>query len=325
MTTSKSRILIAEDEPNLREILRFQLSSAGYEVIEAADGAEAIERARAAPPDLILCDVMMPNVDGFQVVRDLRRSFITRHIPIIMLTAKGELEDRLQGLDDGANDYIVKPWDYRELKARVRNALVWSQQQRSASPLTGLPGNLSINEEIQRRLGEGGVLALLQIDVDHFKSFNDRYGYARGDEAIRTVARILVDQTQRHGGADDFVGHIGGDDFVVVTETARAETMAEGIVAEFDRMAPNLYDQDDRERGHVQVPNRRHEIEEFPIMSITIALVDTERTSIRHQAELGDKARELKALGKGMPGSVVVGERRSRTDANGEDGRQNAA
>src|SRR5262249_18525825 len=151
-------ILIAEDGDNLREILRFQLNSAGYEVFEAVDGAEAIERAPALLPDLILCDVMMPKVDGYQVVRELRKSFMTRHIPIIMLTAKAELEDRLHGLDDGANDYIVKPWDYRELKARVRNALVWSQQQRSASPLTGLPGNLSIEEEIRQRLADKAPL-----------------------------------------------------------------------------------------------------------------------------------------------------------------------
>jgi len=325
MSTSKFKILIAEDEINLREILRFQLSSAGYEVIEAVDGAEAIERARATMPDLVLCDVMMPNVDGFQVVRDLRKSFVTRHIPIVMLTAKSEVEDRLQGFDEGANDYIVKPWEYRELKARVHNALRWSQQQRSASPLTGLPGNLSINEEIQRRLGAGATMAFLHLDVDHFKSFNDHYGYSRGDQAIGALARILVEHTQRHGGAEDFVGHIGGDDFVVVTEPARAEALAESIVAEFNRVAPTLYDANDRERGSIQVPNRQHVLEDFPIMSLTIALVDTERMQVRHQAELSDIAQELKAHGKSIPGSVVVGERRSRGEARGEDGRQNAA
>jgi diguanylate cyclase (GGDEF)-like protein len=320
----KLRILIAEDEANLREILRFQLTSAGYEVFEAVDGSEAIERAPALLPDLILCDVMMPKVDGYQVVRDLRKSFITRHIPIIMLTAKAELEDRLHGLDDGANDYVVKPWDYRELKARVRNALVWSQQQRSASPLTGLPGNLSIDEEIRRRLADQAPLAFLHIDVDYFKSFNDHYGYARGDEAIRTVARILVDQVQRQGGADDFVGHIGGDDFVVVTHPQRAEAMAEGIVADFDRLSPELYDEADRIRGYIEVANRRHVKERFPMMSLTVALVDTERIQIGHQAELSDIAQELKALGKGIPGSVVVGERRAQ-DGKAEPPQENVA
>jgi len=308
------KILIAEDEMNLREVLRFQLSTAGYEVVEAEDGAQAIDRAREFMPDLILLDVMMPNVDGFAVVREVRRSFLTRHIPIIMLTARTQLEDRLAGFDDGANDYIMKPWDYRELKARVRNALAWSQQQRAASPLTGLPGNLSIEEELRQRLESGKPFALLQIDIDHFKSFNDHYGYARGDDAIRSVARILVDQVQRHGGSEDFVGHIGGDDFVVITPPDRAESVAEDIVADFDQSTPDLYDEVDRVRGYVEVGNRKHVIERFPLMSLTIALVNTERIPVTHRAHLSDIAHELKAHGKGIQGSVVVGERRGRDD-----------
>ncbi len=325
MSASKLRILIAEDEANLREILRFQLTTAGYEVIEAEDGARAIERAREILPDLILCDVMMPHADGFQVVRDLRRSFVTRHIPIIMLTAKAELEDRLHGFDDGANDYIVKPWDFRELKARVRNALAWSQQQRAASPLTGLPGNLSIDDELRARLASRQPFALLLIDIDHFKSFNDYYGYARGDDAIRTVARIVVDQTQRHGGSEDFVGHIGGDDFVILTRPDRAEALAEDIIADFQQTVPAFYEEVDRARGYIEVANRRHVVERFPLMSLTIALVDTQRIPVTHQAELNDIAQELKAHGKSIPGSVVVGERRARSDPGGDDAQRDVA
>ena len=309
---SKQKILIAEDEMNLREVLRFQLTTAGYDVVEAEDGQQAIEKAREAMPDLLLLDVMMPYVDGFHVLRELRKSFLTRHIPVIMLTAKAELEDRLHGFDHGANDYIVKPWDYNELKARVRNALAWSQQQRAASPLTGLPGNLSIEEELRHRLTSSKPFALLVIDIDYFKSFNDHYGYARGDEAIRTVARILVDQAQRHGGSEDFVGHIGGDDFVIITQPERAEALAEDVVNDFDHTAPGFYDEVDRARGFVEVANRRHVIERFPLMTLTIALVNTERIPVTHRAELGDIAQELKAHGKGIPGSVVVGERRGR-------------
>lgn len=316
---AKQKILIAEDEMNLREVLRFQLTTAGYEVVEAEDGLKAIEKAREAMPDLLLLDVMMPHLDGYQVARELRKSFLTRHIPIIILTAKAELEDRLHGFDDGANDYIVKPWDYRELKARVRNALAWSQQQRAASPLTGLPGNLSIEEELRQRLEAGAAFALLQIDIDYFKSFNDHYGYARGDDAIRTVARILVDQAQRHGGSQDFVGHIGGDDFVILTAPDRAEGLAEDLIKDFDQNVPLLYDEVDRVRGYIEVANRRHVIERFPLMSLTIALVNTERIPVTHRAELGDIAQELKAHGKGIPGSVVVGERRAHEDDPGTE------
>jgi diguanylate cyclase (GGDEF)-like protein len=321
---SKVRILIAEDELNLREVLRLQLGAAGFEVIEAPDGETALERARELQPDLVLLDVMMPRLDGFEVCRRLRASYRTRHIPIIMLTAKTEVDDRLEGLQGGANDYLTKPWDSRELQARVRNALEWSKTQRSANPLTGLPGNLSIEEEIRRRLGDGSPFSLLQIDIDSFKSFNDYYGYARGDEAIRTLARILVEYAQRHGGTEDFVGHIGGDDFVVLSRPQRAERIAEDVIEQFDTATRALYDEVDRERGYIEVPNRRHVTEKFPFMSVTIALVSTDRIPVSHQAELIDIAQELKAHGKGIPGSVVVGERRTRTDGS-EDASRNVA
>jgi PleD family two-component response regulator len=316
---SKPRILIAEDELNLRQVLSLQLQNAGYEVIEAEDGKVALETAQRVFPDLVLLDVMMPQVDGHEVCRQLRASYVTRHIPIIMLTARGEEEARITGLEGGANDYITKPWGRRELLLRIKNALEWSRQQRSASPLTGLPGNHSINEELKRRLSKGTPFAMLQIDIDFFKSFNDHYGYTRGDQAIQTLARIILDAAHKPGGGDDFVGHIGGDDFVLLTEPERAEAVGEEIIAGFNRAVRELYDPEDRDRGSIEVPNRRHVTERFPLMSLTIALVSTDRMPVSHLAELIDVAQELKTHGKGIPGSVLVGERRTRTDGSGGD------
>lgn len=307
---SKIRILIAEDEANLREVLRIQLEFAGFEVIEARDGAEAVALATQELPDLVVSDVMMPEMDGYGVVKRLRGAFATRHIPIIMLTAKSEMTDKIQGLQGGANDYVTKPWEHRELLLRIRNVLDWSQQQRAASPLTGLPGNLSINDEIHRRLASGQPFAMLQIDVDFFKAYNDHYGYARGDEAIKTLSRILVDSAHRLGGDDSFVGHIGGDDFVILTSPECAEAIGQSVIDRFNDAVRALYDAQDRERGYVEVPNRRHVVERFPLMSITLALVSTDRTPVTHLAQLADIAQELKAHGKGISGSVMVGERR---------------
>ena len=311
---SKSRILIAEDETNLRQVLTLQLQVAGYEVIDAENGQMALDKAQLLMPDLVLLDVMMPQMDGYEVCRRLRSSFATRHIPIIMLTARGEDDARLTGLEGGANDYIIKPWSKRELELRIKNALEWSRQQRSASPLTGLPGNQSINVELKNRLARDTAFAMLQIDIDFFKSFNDHYGYARGDHAIQTLARNIMDAVVKHGAGQDFVGHIGGDDFVVLTEPERAEAIAEDIIAGFNDAVRDLYDPEDRDRGHVEVPNRRHVTERFPLMSLTIALVSTDRMPVSHLAELIDVAQELKSHGKGIPGSVLVGERRGRTD-----------
>jgi len=311
---SKPRILVAEDERNLRQVLSLQLQNAGFEVIEAEDGQVALEKAQHDFPDLVLLDVMMPQMDGYEVCRRLRASYVTRHIPIIMLTARGEEDARISGLEGGANDYITKPWGRRELVLRIKNALEWSRQQRSASPLTGLPGNHSINEELKNRLARTTPFAMLQIDIDFFKSFNDHYGYARGDQAIQTLARIILEASQKHSGGVDFVGHIGGDDFVVLSEPERAEAVAEDIIAGFNGAVRELYDPEDRDRGSIEVPNRRHVTERFPLMSLTIALVSTDRMPVSHLAELIDVAQELKTHGKGIPGSVLVGERRTRAD-----------
>jgi PleD family two-component response regulator len=310
---SKTRILIAEDETNLREVLRIQLEFADFEVIEARDGQQAVDLAIANQPDVILSDVMMPFLDGFEVCRQLRASFATRHIPIILLTAKSELTDKMQGLQGGANDYVTKPWEHGELMLRIRNVLEWSRQQRAASPLTGLPGNVSINEEIRRRIGLGQPFAMLQIDIDFFKAYNDHYGYARGDQAIQTLSRILVDSAGHHG-TGNFVGHIGGDDFVILADPADAEALGQEVLDTFIATIGSLYDAEDRERGYVEVPNRRHIVERFPLMSVTLALVSTERTPVSHLAQLVDIAQELKAHGKGIPGSVMVGERRRQPD-----------
>ncbi len=309
---SDPRILIAEDEPHLREILRLQLECEGYRVLEAADGREAVDAAFQHLPDLILLDVMMPELDGLEVHRRLREAFSTRHIPVILLTARASTDEKVSGLADGVNDYVTKPWDRRELLLRVRNLLEWSHQQRAASPLTGLPGNHSINDEIRKRLASGHPFALLQLDVDHFKAFNDQYGYGRGDQAIQMLARILIDCTHQRGGDQGFVGHIGGDDFVVLTSPEHAEELGTAILARFNEESALLYDREDRERGYVEVLNRRHVAERFPLMSLTIALVSTDRVPVTHLAELIDIAQELKAHGKGIAGSVLVGERRAR-------------
>jgi diguanylate cyclase (GGDEF)-like protein len=309
---STPRILITEDEPHLREVLKLQLENAGYDVLEACDGLQALEIAQREIPDLVLLDVMMPQMDGYEACRRLRGQFVTRSIPIIMLTAKSSASDMEQGLEGGANDYVTKPWSVRELMLRIRNVLELSHQQRSASPLTGLPGNASVGDEIGRRLASGKPFSILQLDIDHFKAFNDLYGYSRGDVAIRTLAHVLVDSAQRHGDVTSCVGHIGGDDFIVVIDPEHAEDLGEEIIAEFDRQVVTLYDLADRERGYIEVRNRQHQLERFPLMSVTIAMVSTERMPVTHAAQLLDIAQELKVHGKGIAGSVLVGERRRR-------------
>jgi diguanylate cyclase (GGDEF)-like protein len=312
VSETPARILIADDEPRLREVLEMLLTRNGYTVFATEDGQSAVEVAQREVPDLVVLDVMMPRLDGYEACRRLRANHRTRHIPVIMLTAKATEDDRVVGLEGGANDYVLKPYQPRELVQRIKNHLHWSRTQRSVSPLTGLPGNFSIMAQREFRVSSGQPFAQMTLDLDSFKAFNDRYGFPRGDVAIKAVAEVLVDVTQSQGHADDFVGHVGGDDFCVLTSPERAEDLAEAIKIGLDLRFPELYDEEDRAQGFVRVLNRRHEFENFPLMSVTIAVADYDPAKGGHLAQLDDVLKELKEYGKTMPGSIVVTERRKK-------------
>lgn len=311
MDIAPFKVLVADDEPHILQILKFTLEKAGYEVITAEDGTEALELVGAHEPDLLILDIMMPKMTGYEVCRKMREDYRTSQIPIIMLTAKGELQEKVKGLEGGANDYLVKPYSNEELLLRVRNVLEWNVKQREANPLTGLPGNTAIERELKGRIGSGQPFAFLYIDIDNFKGFNDYYGYQKGDETIGFLAGILTLTVEKLGNRNDFIGHVGGDDFVMITEPARAEFMARFITDEFDKSALFLLDEDDVKRGYMEITNRRGEVVRLPNMALTIALVVSTEKKIQHFAEINDIARELKQFGKEIKGSVVIKERRN--------------
>ena len=306
------RILVVDDEPPIREILKFQLENAGFIVSTAENGEEGLEEVQGNPPDLVLLDLMIPRMDGYEVCRRIKTAYDTRHIPVIILSARGELNEKLKGLENGANDYVTKPFSMPELLMRVRNVLSWSQSQREANPLTGLPGNVSIERELTQRIDSGDPFAFIYTDIDNFKAFNDYYGYARGDEAIKKTARTLTEAVVECGHSSDFVGHIGGDDFVIMTALERADGIARKVVELFNDVSRELFDAEDLERGYLRIQRRSGEVMRVTSLGITLAVVTNEKTNIRHIGEVADIASELKRYGKSMTGSVVVRERRRR-------------
>lgn len=309
--TGKARILVADDEPHIRRILQFLLEQEGFEVLMAENGEEAWKQVAVAQPDLVLLDVMMPGMDGYAVLSVIREGFETRNLPVIMLTAKGEEQDKVRGLKGGANDYVVKPFNHDELLLRVTNLLEATRSEREANPLTGLPGNRAIEREIQARILAGQPSGYMYIDIDRFKSFNDHYGYSRGDRAISYVAGVLVGCSRKFGSENDFIGHVGGDDFVVITSAEQAETLARHIIEDFDAGIANLHDSEDFERGFLEVKSRSGRVKQFPLITLTIALVSDENTQFEHPAQLSDTLAELKGYGKRQISSVVVEERRN--------------
>ncbi len=304
-------VLVVDDDPFIARLLEIELRAAGYDVRVASDGEEALATARERCPALVLADVMMPNMDGFELTRQLRQDSRTAAVSVIMLTARGLSADKLEGFSVGADDYIVKPFDTPELLARIRGVLRRSKEMRAQSPLTGLPGNIRIEDEIENRVETGQDFALLYADLDYFKAYNDHYGFTRGDQAIQFTAQLIQEEALAAGGMETFVGHVGGDDFIVVCAPDRAIEIAEHVVARFDREVPELYDAADRARGYVELENRRGEVQRFPILSISIGLATTDRRRFSHYAEAVAVATEMKAFTKATEGSSWAVDRRT--------------
>lgn len=306
-----AKILIVDDEPHIRRILQFLLEQAGYQVVEAGDGQQALDLLATERPDLVLLDVMMPHMDGFAVLEQMRGERDGQCTPVIMLTARGESTARVRGLRVGANDYLGKPFDQEELLARVSNLLDTFRSQREANPLTGLPGNHAIEREVARRLAQGESFAVMYVDIDRFKSFNDHYGYARGDRAIDLLSQVLCGAVDDVDAERGFVGHVGGDDFVVLCGSEVSEDLATSIVQTFEAGAQHLHDPVDWQRGYLQTKTRTGEPVAAGLITLTIALIEDAHHRGRHPAALSDALAELKQHGKQEPGSVVVKERRA--------------
>jgi len=304
------RILIVDDDPDIRDILKLTLSEENYEVLEAQDGEEALKIIKSKPLNLVLLDYKIPKADGRQVCREVKKDLLLRHLPIIMVTGKGDINDRVDGIDAGADDYVVKPFEPKELLARIRMVLRHTERDLEANPLTRLPGNVSIISELTRRLETKSLFAVCYIDLDKFKSYNDKYGFEHGDEVIRETARMLIRNVQQYGNPDDFIGHIGGDDFVVVTTTAIVDNICEKIIADFENTAPSFYNETDRKNGYIIARDRKGNEQKIPLLSVSIGVVSNEFRKIEHVAQVGEIGAELKSYAKSLERSNYVKDKR---------------
>ncbi|HYJ60683.1 MAG TPA: response regulator [Actinomycetota bacterium] len=304
-------ILVVDDDPDIARFVEVNLRSAGYDVVVAGDGEQALERAADLRPDLVLLDVMMPRIDGFEVAQRLRRSPSTANASIIMLTAKALSADKVTGLQAGADDYIIKPFDPIELLARVKGTLRRAKEMRNLSPLTGLPGNIRIQEEIERQVREGNDFAVLYCDLDNFKAYNDQRGFVRGDRLIQATARIIQDAVVERAGSDGFIGHVGGDDFVAVVSPESAEETARAICERFDAARADAYDAEDLERGFVRIEDRKGVMQDIPLVAVSVGIASTDRRRFAHYGEAVAVATEMKSFAKRDPGSSYAVDRRT--------------
>ena len=304
------KILLIDDSPFFRGQLKLSLNKE-YDVVEAGTGADGLDMVKREKPDLVLLDIIMPDFNGFEICRILRESESNNMMPIILITSQDAQEDVLVGLELGADDYVKKPFNERELLSRIKNIFRRVDRNRNANPLTGLKGNFDIQREITSRITKGHSFAVVYVDVDNFKAYNDVYGFANGDRIIILLADILRDQVELWGNPDDFIGHISGDDFVFISTPENTIPICEEVIGEFDEKVLNFYNEEDKEHGYITIKNRKGEIDTFPLLSISLAIVTNERRELSNAIEIGDIGAEVSKKLKTMAGSNYFVDRRT--------------
>jgi len=290
---SKSRLLIVEDDVDITNMLTAYFSGREFDVEVAHRGAEALEKTRQALPDLIVLDILLPDIDGYEVCRSLRKNTRTSHIPVIFLTQKDERGDRLQGLELGADDYITKPFDIEELKLRILGAIRRAERESLTDPRSGLPAGRLIEEQL-RRLIRQDDWALLDVRVNHLDAFREAYGFVAGDNVLRFTAMLLADAIREFGTSDDFLGHSGSDDFVLTTNPRAAEPIRRRIKDRFTDEIPAHYNFMDRNRGFLETPDETGESHRIPLMTVSVGVITATQQPFADIREISEAAAEAR-------------------------------
>ncbi|HEX5951043.1 MAG TPA: response regulator [Actinomycetota bacterium] len=305
------KILVVDDDPDIVKFIEVTLTRAGFDVGAAFDGREALDTVSEWRPDLVLLDIMLPTIDGFEVAHELRRRARLTGMAIIIVSARGLPEDRLRGLSIGVDDYIVKPFEPDILLARVRSALRRLHDMRSLSPLTGLPGTVLIEEEIRRAIERDDAFALLYVDLDNFKALNDTKGWDTGNRVILAAAQVIDEAVTQFAGPGGFVGHIGGDDFVALLPADVAEHAATWMCKRFDEEVATFYGPDELDRGYVEATDRRGQQVRYPLVTISVGIATTAVRSFSAFGDVVSVATEMKQAAKRSEGSCYAVDRRS--------------
>ena len=289
----KARLLIVEDDFDISNMLRIYFSGQGYDVDVALAGPDALDKTRAGLPHLIVLDIMLPGIDGYEVCRILRTQTRTSHIPIIFLTQKDERSDKLQGLELGADDYITKPFDIEELKLRVQNAIARSERESLTDPRSGLPSGRLIEDQL-RRIIRKDSWELMDIRLNHYGPFKEVYGFVAGDDVLRFTAMLMGEVVDEYGTPDDFIGHPGGDNFIIITAEAKGSEIKDKLQSRFAEEVLTHYSFMDREQGFITATDSGEKAVQVPLMSISIGSVSPaayQFADIREITEMAAEAR----------------------------------
>jgi diguanylate cyclase (GGDEF)-like protein len=284
------RILVVEDDVDIANMLRIYFTGQDYQVEVANRGTEALRLCQKQIPDLVVLDIMLPDMDGYTICRELRTTTRTSHIPIIFLTQKDERSDRIAGLELGADDYITKPFDIEELKLRVKSAIRIHQRMNMTDPRTGLPSSRLIEDQL-RQLMRADDWTLLLVGIDHLAPFNDTYGFVASGEVLRFTALLLNDVVDELGTLNDFIGHASSETFVIITMEKNVASMVEQLRKRFNEEVMTHYNFIDREQGGIRLTDGAL----APLMSLSIGVVSS-KTPFSDIREITEAAAELRRL-----------------------------
>jgi PleD family two-component response regulator len=293
---SKGRILVVEDDFDISNMLRIYFAGQGYEVQVAPRGSDALTATRKQLPNLIVLDIMLPDMNGYDVCRELRQTTRTSHIPIIFLTQKDERSDKIAGLELGADDYITKPFDIEELKLRVQNAITAANRHAQIDDKSGLPTGRLIEEHLRSLMRTDRDWAYIDLKISQYDDFTDVYGFVAGDDVIRFVALMLNEVVEEYGSPEDFLGHPGRDNFILITHAQEADKMRERIVERFNDEVKQHYSFIDRERGYILVPTDEGE-RQAPLMTMGAGAVSTRTHQFSDIREITELAAENRRRG----------------------------
>jgi PleD family two-component response regulator len=295
---SEGRMLIVEDDFDISNMLRIYFQSHGYEVAVAQRGEDALEMCRKQLPHIIVLDIMLPDMDGYDVCRELRNNLRTSHVPIIFLTQKDERSDKIHGLELGADDYITKPFDLEELKLRVKSAISRATIQSLTNPTTGLPGGRLIEDQL-RNLMRREEWGILYVGLLGFDAFTEVYGFVAGEEVLRFMAMILGQTVDGLGTPNDFIGHIGGDDFIVIcADKGLIDAMVRDLTQRFNDGIGTHYDWQTREQGYLIVRDEAGNETQVDLMTIAIGVLSVDDGPFSDIREITEAAASARREGR---------------------------
>lgn len=305
-------VLIADNEDIWETLCKlFEREGNKYQITKVSSDTKNVKEAMLTVPDLVIIDEdSLENNDINTLITLLRKKPDYAITPIVLISEQRGKAHKLEILKKGIEFYIKKPIDADFFLFTIKNISRLISANRCISALTGLPGNVQIENELKRRIASKKTYAVLYMDLDNFKAYNDKYGFTNGDDVIKFTSDIIQDAIQAYGKKGDFLGHIGGDDFVAVVDYENASKISKTIVKDFDKGIRKYYTDEDVEKGWIKVANRKGKLEKYPLMTITVAMISNKYKKYTTTIEIGEDGANVKKKAKTIPGSTFLEDKR---------------